>query len=113
MGDQISKEQLAHMNHAAEKYLQTYPDVQVNPNLAGQAGQEVTSKAWIRPYSIRETETIMRDGTSFTNELKKLISRYSEENRSNTPDFILANYLVACLDAFNASAQAREKWYGR
>lgn len=110
MGDQVSKEQLAQMNNAAEKYLQTHPDVQVNPK---RAGQEVTSKAWIRPYSIRETETIMRDGTSFTNELKKLINRYSEENRSNTPDFILANYLVACLDAFNASAQAREKWYSR
>ncbi len=62
---------------------------------------------------LRETERVLSDGTSFTNELKKLLNRYSEENASNTPDYILANFLVNCLDAFNASTKAREKWYGR
>lgn len=61
----------------------------------------------------RETERVLRDGTSFTNELKKLLNRYSEENGSNTPDFILANYLVNCLDTFNAAINAREKLCGR
>lgn len=79
----------------------------------GAQGQDrYTDKNRVYPI-LRETETILRDGTSFTNELKKLLNRYSEENKSNTPDFILANFLVNVLDSFNASTQAREKWYGR
>jgi hypothetical protein len=49
----------------------------------------------------------------FVKELEKLINRYSEEKLSNTPDFILAQYLSNALMAFNAAVQAREKWYGR
>lgn len=28
-------------------------------------------------------------------------------------DFILADYLVGCLDAYNEAVKSREKWYGR
>lgn len=49
----------------------------------------------------------------FRKELETLINRHSLENGSNTPDFILANYLVACLKAFDATLVEREKWYGR
>ena len=49
----------------------------------------------------------------FETELKELINRHSEENRSDTPDFILAWYMRACLDAFNRSVREREAWYGR
>lgn len=45
--------------------------------------------------------------------LESLINRHSQENGSNTPDFILATYLVACLKAFDEATVAREKWYGR
>jgi hypothetical protein len=50
---------------------------------------------------------------SFIKELETLINRHSQENGSNTPDFILAQYLNSCLQAFNASVTTREKWYGR
>lgn len=50
---------------------------------------------------------------SFVEELESLINRYSKENESNTPDFILAEYIEASLLAFNRSVNAREKWYGR
>jgi len=49
----------------------------------------------------------------FERELEALINRHSQENGSNTPDFILAAYLVSCLDAWNRSVQRRESWYGR
>jgi hypothetical protein len=45
--------------------------------------------------------------------LESLINRHSQENGSNTPDFILATYLTACLDAFDAAVVRREQWYGR
>jgi hypothetical protein len=50
---------------------------------------------------------------TFASELESLINRYSQENGSNTPDFILAEYLQGCLEAFNKTVEAREKWYGR
>ena len=50
---------------------------------------------------------------SFEAELRELINRHSVENHSNTPDFILAQYLVSCLAAFNTATQQRETWYGR
>lgn len=46
-------------------------------------------------------------------ELKALLNRHSVENRSNTPDFILAQYLIQCLDAFNYAVRYRADWYGR
>lgn len=50
--------------------------------------------------------------TTFQSELEALINRYSQENGSNTPDFILAEYLAGCLMTFNAAVMARSKWYG-
>lgn len=49
----------------------------------------------------------------FRVELQSLINRYSKENGSNTPDFILADYLAGCLENFDKTVAAREKWYGR
>ena len=51
--------------------------------------------------------------TTFEQELRNLINRHSVENASNTPDFILAQYLVSCLVVFTAAVQQRETWYGR
>ncbi len=44
-------------------------------------------------------------------ELESAINRCSAENESNTPDWILASYLGSCLAAFDAAANARNKWY--
>lgn len=51
--------------------------------------------------------------TTFEKELQHLINRNSIENGSNTPDFILAQYLQGCLNAFTTAIQQRETWYGR
>jgi hypothetical protein len=45
--------------------------------------------------------------------LRDLLNSCSAENDSNTPDFILAQYLMGCLAAFNVAVQQRENWYGR
>ena len=51
--------------------------------------------------------------SDFKDELEYLINRHSKENDSNTPDFILAEYMSACLSAYNTAVQQRETWYGR
>ena len=48
----------------------------------------------------------------FSKELENLINRYSKENGSDTPDFILSDYLNQCLETFDKILQAREQWYG-
>lgn len=45
----------------------------------------------------------------FTLELQKLINRYSLERESDTPDFILADYLRCCLITFNRFTKERER----
>ncbi len=46
-------------------------------------------------------------------EIESAINRYSLESGSDTPDFILAEYLTDCLKTFNKAVCAREKWYSR
>lgn len=46
-------------------------------------------------------------------ELAALLNRHSLEGRSDTPDFILAQYLIGCLHAWNAATLARDQWSGR
>ena len=45
-------------------------------------------------------------------ELTTLLNGYSEENESNTPDFILAKYMLMCLENFNVATRERDRWYG-
>lgn len=47
----------------------------------------------------------------FIKELQSLINRYSLENGSDTPDFVLAGYLLACLTAFNNATRQRDNYY--
>ena len=49
---------------------------------------------------------------SLEQEIAAVLNRYSADNGSNTPDFILAEYLLECLAAFNAATRARGEWYG-
>lgn len=49
----------------------------------------------------------------FATELQSLVNRHSVENASNTPDFILAQYIAGCLATFATAVQQRETWYGR
>ena len=51
--------------------------------------------------------------SEFEKELTSLLNRHSRENASNTPDFILAQFLEGCLATFATAVQQRENWYGR
>lgn len=55
----------------------------------------------------------MQNESEFLNELKVLINRYSAENGSDTPDFLLAEYLACQLRAWDQFVTRREQYYGR
>lgn len=60
-----------------------------------------------------DLETRAEPDEPFAAELAYLINRRSLENESNTPDFILAEYMAAALQAFVDATNRREVWYGR
>lgn len=45
-------------------------------------------------------------GDSLQKDLAEVLNFYSEDARANTPDFILAKYLIACLAAFAEAQRA-------
>lgn len=49
---------------------------------------------------------------SLQDALREIINRYSRENESNTPDYILAKFMNECLVAFEEATKDRDKWYG-
>ena len=49
---------------------------------------------------------------TFAKELSNLLNRHSIENESDTPDWILAEYIRKTLEAWNSSVLQRDKWYG-
>lgn len=51
--------------------------------------------------------------SAFVEELVTLINYHSQENGSDTPDFILAEYLAGCLRVWNEAIHRRETWYSR
>jgi hypothetical protein len=51
--------------------------------------------------------------STFGIELMQLLNKYSKENTSNTPDWILSEYMQDALEAYNKAVAKRERWYGR
>jgi len=49
--------------------------------------------------------------SNFRKELETLINSSSLENGSDTPDWILAEYLIDSLHAFDSAVEKRSKWY--
>jgi len=49
----------------------------------------------------------------FRKKLETLLNSHCKENISDTPDFILAKYLVDCLESFDQATIRRTAWYGK
>lgn len=47
----------------------------------------------------------------FRKEIEQVINKHSLENQSDTPDFVLAEYLKGCLKAFDKAVNARSDFY--
>lgn len=48
----------------------------------------------------------------FKEELTDLINKHGVDKATNTPDFIVAKYLLGCLAVFNKTVNKRREWYG-
>ncbi len=50
--------------------------------------------------------------TNLEKELAGVLNGECRENDSNTPDFLLAEFIMTCLEAFELASNKREVWYG-
>lgn len=46
-------------------------------------------------------------------EVATVLNKYSQENRSNTPDFMLSEFMLGCLNVYENTIVARNAWYSR
>lgn len=51
------------------------------------------------------------DTDSLEFKLARLLNEYSEENKSDTSDWILATYLLKCLEAWRWATVQRDAWF--
>lgn len=58
-------------------------------------------------------ETTSPQHDEFLRDLAGVINKHSREGGSNTPDFILAEYLSRALVGFERASKHREQWYGK
>lgn len=63
--------------------------------------------------TVLPTELDPHPNPSLEGEIRRLLNLASAENASNTPDHILARYLISCLEAYNRAVIARAVWYRR
>ena len=59
-----------------------------------------------------KVDEVVEERVNLEKAVEELINIESRENESNTPDFILAEFMVRCLDAFEIASNRREVWYG-
>ncbi len=50
--------------------------------------------------------------TNLEKEIAGLINSECRENDSNTPDYLLAGFMMRCLCAFELASNKREVWFG-
>lgn len=55
---------------------------------------------------------LVHEQKTFAQELTALINKHSMENRSNTPDWILMEFLVKSLEAWELATGLRDRYYG-
>lgn len=86
---------------AIERLKSAFPPISKSRLLGGD---------WI--YDDEKSEAEEPSELNFRDELRSLINRHSMENGSNTPDFILADFLQGCLELFDKSILSREGYFG-
>lgn len=49
----------------------------------------------------------------FMKELSVLLNRYGKDSDTNTPDYILAEYLKSCIESFERAIDLRDAWHNK
>lgn len=105
---------LTHGHTDSKMFIQALTQ-QCRDALPGPHGRDTPAKAVESCPQIADRKTSDSDTVygRLAKELAAAVNRVSAENGSNTPDFILGEFLAGCLRAFDLAVISREKWYHR
>jgi len=73
--------------------------------LADQLGCQLVDGRGVVNGELVKTNSLEKD-------LSTILNCHSEENKSNTPDFILANFILESLKNFHDMIRVRDRWKG-
>jgi hypothetical protein len=105
--------------HGCDSVCHPSPNVQISglsaesdcyPNTRQEIGKMMNEEKIEEPTVAEDHQT---KRSNFRQELESLINGHSMENGSDTPDFLLAEYLSRSLELFDVIVERREQWYGR
>jgi hypothetical protein len=68
------------------------------------------SELTVAPQPLTPSEWAERQ-ERFRRDLVAVLNRHCKENDSDTPDWILADYIIGCMNAWNNSSRMRDKWW--
>jgi hypothetical protein len=54
----------------------------------------------------------MQEQPTFRKELSDLLNKHSKENGSDTPDYLLADFVGEMIQVFDNAVRLRDKWHG-
>ena len=61
---------------------------------------------------LERDEAVHTKSKSLTKDIAEVVNKHSRENESDTPDFLLAGFLVKCLVAYELMLVERAVWHG-
>lgn len=90
-------EQAGHMAEVMDRgYSQAQPQSRPIPSTLGAVYEEYVGNG---------------QSPNLWDEIQAVLNRHSRENQSQTPDFILAQFLASALDAYEVAVNSRDSWY--
>lgn len=95
---------------AALAKLTTESQTDKTPDEVIQQCVELASDMFKDASPLPESKEYVRPG--FNKELEGLINRYSKEAGSNTPDYILVEFIKNSMENFHHATRLRDNWYG-
>ncbi len=99
----ITRRELAFQYGAGEKIITYFEELKEKMKTL-LVKEKVYYTSGIQEIILPEQQKIL----DFQKELASLINKFSFENLSNTPDFVLAEYLYSCLENFNKTIKSKE-----
>ena len=69
-------------------------------------------QANLRAESINGNSNETKEHRTLAGDIRRSLNYHTVENESGTPDFILAHYLLQCLNAFQEATKSRAEWRG-
>lgn len=55
---------------------------------------------------------VINEQVTLEKKIQQLLNQYSRESKSNTQDFVLAEYLISCLEAYEKAVTWRDRLKG-